>query len=531
MSQSTPSADRSTRWPGRLAAAPRRLLLSSLPLRIVAAILGACVVVLALGGILLFNQTTLGVLEGKKQASAAEAASALRRMQQSLAATDLRTASFYDRLSRLADEAGAQASQYLIIIEGPVAGFVSPGITVDTVPASLRTAVQEGTGLYQAPTMVRYWTAGVTDEPGLVVGGKLQAPGSAVEVPIYFIFPLTREVQILSVVRGALLTTGAVLMAALGLVSLVVARRVAGPIRAASTVAERLAGGHLDERIPVRGTDALASLGTSMNHMADELQAQITQLEDLSRVQRRFVSDVSHELRTPLTTVRMAAEVLYESRPEMPAEAARSTELLHAELDRFEALLSDLLEISRFDAGAAVLTTEDVDLGVLAERAVEAVRPFADTLDTRILVSVPRPAVAEVDPKRVGRVLRNLLTNAVEHGERGLIEVSVRCNNTAVAVGVRDHGVGLGPGHAERAFARFWRADPSRARTLGGSGLGLAIALEDARLHGGTLQAWGEPGDGANFVLTLPRRPGQEMRGHPVPLIPMDARARKESAS
>ena len=491
--------------------------------------LGASIIVLVLGGLLLFDQTTRGVLEGKSQASAAEAASALRRMQLNLAATDLRTASFYERLSRLADEAGAQASQYLIIIEGPVAGFVSPGITVETVPASLRTAVRDGAGLYQAPTLVRYWTAGVSDEPGLVVGGKLQAPGSAVEVPIYFIFPLTREVQILSVVRGAMLTTGAVLLAALALVSYLVARRVAGPIRAASTVAGRLAAGRLDERIPVRGTDDLASLGTSMNHMAEELQTQINQLEDLSRVQRRFVSDVSHELRTPLTTVRMAAEVLYESRPEMPAEAARSTELLHAELDRFESLLSDLLEISRFDAGAAVLTTEEIDLGPLVERAVEAVRPFADTLHTSILLSVPRPAVAEIDPRRVTRILRNLLTNAVEHGEQGVIEVSVRSNNTAVAVAVRDHGVGLVADHADRVFARFWRADPSRARTLGGSGLGLAIALEDARLHGGTLQAWGELGDGANFVLTLPRSPAQEMRGHPLPLIPMDALTRKES--
>ena len=150
--------------------------------------------------------------------------------------------------------------------------------------------------------------------------------------------------------------------------------------------------------------------------MARNLQSQIRRLEELSRVQRRFVSDVSHELRTPLTTVRMAADVLHDSREDFDP-TARSAELLQTQLDRFEELLADLLEISRFDAGAAVLDAEPVDLRMLragwwtARVAGRAQGPGVVTLfpDT--------PGVAEVDTRRIERILRNLVVNAIEHGE------------------------------------------------------------------------------------------------------------------
>ena len=254
--------------------------------------------------------------------------------------------------------------------------------------------------------------------------------------------------------------------------------------------------------------------------MAEALQSQIRQLEDLSRVQQRFVSDVSHELRTPLTTVRMAADVLHEARAGFPPATARAAELLQAQLGRFEELLAELLEISRYDAGAASLDAELLDLVPIVQRVVDAARPLADRRGSALAVIAAGPVVAEVDQVRLERVLRNLFVNAVEHGEGRPIEVSVADGADCVAVLVRDHGVGLRPGDSARVFTRFWRGDPSRARTTGGTGLGLAIALEDARLHGGQLQAWGMPGHGAAFLLTLPHTVGGPMGQSPLALRP-----------
>ncbi|MEO7745228.1 MAG: sensor histidine kinase, partial [Actinomycetota bacterium] len=124
------------------------------------------------------------------------------------------------------------------------------------------------------------------------------------------------------------------------------------------------------------------------------------------------------------------------------------------------------------------------------------------------------------DARRIERVLRNLVVNALEHGNGAPVTITTAADAEGVAVSVRDHGVGLKPGESALVFNRFWRADPSRARTLGGTGLGLAIASEDTRLHGGWLQAWGEPGQGSCFRLTLPREAGVELTSSPLPLGP-----------
>jgi two-component system sensor histidine kinase MtrB len=256
--------------------------------------------------------------------------------------------------------------------------------------------------------------------------------------------------------------------------------------------------------------------------MAGHLQTQIRRLEELSRVQQRFTSDVSHELRTPLTTVRMAADVLYAARSDFDPITARSAELLTGELARFEALLVDLLEISRYDAGAATLEIGDVDLcGLVRNEVRYAAYLAAERGSDFDMAGIPAvPLVAEMDARRVSRILRNLLSNAVEHGEGRPIEVAVAADEFAIAVRVRDHGVGLAVGEAGQVFGRFWRGDPSRARRTGGTGLGLSIALEDARLHGGWLQAWGRPGAGAVFRLVLPRVAGAPLRHAPLRLEP-----------
>jgi two-component system sensor histidine kinase MtrB len=270
--------------------------------------------------------------------------------------------------------------------------------------------------------------------------------------------------------------------------------------------------------------DDLAALASSFNEMAASLQAKLHELQELSHVQRQFVSDVSHELRTPLSTIKMAAEVLFESRDELDPAGGRSVELLQSQLERFETLLVDLLEISRYDAGAATLEADLVDVCDLVRRSADDAQQLAERRGSRIKFSLPATGCfAEVDRRRVERILRNILGNAVEHGEGKDVVVTTAIDSDAVAVSVRDYGVGLRPGEEQRVFERFWRADPARARTTGGTGLGLAISLEDARLHGGWLQAWGEPGKGSVFRLTLPRVAGQELAGSPLPLGPDEA--------
>ncbi len=405
---------------------------------------------------------------------------------------------------------------------GPRAsGGVDPS---QSVPEDLRRRVDAGMGVAQSYTRIVYTDSGRDPQPALIIGKQINDPNGD-PYQLYYLFPLTQEEKSLSLVKGTLATAGLFVVVLLGAIAWLVVRQVVTPVRMAAGIAERLSAGRLQERMKVTGEDDIARLGEAFNKMAQNLQLKIQQLEDLSRMQRRFVSDVSHELRTPLTTVRMAADVIHEARVDFDPVTARSAELLADQLDRFESLLADLLEISRFDAGAAALEAEPIDLREVVRRVVSGAEPLAERKGTQIrVVGDQQPVVAEADARRVERVLRNLVVNAVEHGEGKDVIVKLASAGGAVAIAVRDYGVGLKPGEATRVFSRFWRADPARARTTGGTGLGLSIALEDARLHGGWLQAWGEPGGGSQFRLTLPRTADEPLRGSPIPLEPMDSR-------
>jgi two-component system sensor histidine kinase MtrB len=355
----------------------------------------------------------------------------------------------------------------------------------------------------------------------LVYGSPV--PTTFGHVELYYLVPLTTEDSAANQIRTTVLVTGLALVVLLGVVAGLVTRLVVLPVRGAARTAQRLSAGLLDQRMKVDGEDDLALLAASFNQMAANLQRQIVRLEEMSRLQRRFTSDVSHELRTPLTTVRMAADLIFSERDEFEPAVARSAELLQAELDRFESLLTDLLEISRFDAGFAALDAEHTDLVPIVERVADRLAGLAERVGVAIELRLPEtPVIAEVDPRRVERVLRNLVGNAVEHGEGRPVQVTLACDEAAVAITVRDHGIGLKAGEERLVFNRFWRADPSRARQTGGTGLGLSISAEDARLHGGWLEAWGAPGQGAQFRLTLPVRSGDRLLAAPLPLIPRD---------
>jgi two-component system sensor histidine kinase MtrB len=493
----------------------------SLPLRVVLTVFLASVLVLVLGGFLLMQQATIGVIDGKKEAAKNEARQAVNTAQQQLNSADLTGDVSVDKLLLdLATGFANRAEQFEVIIKAR-GQTITAGNALDTsIPDALRNEVELQNDLLMTPTRINY-RDGRPSVPGLAAGASLNLQGTD-RYQIYLMFPLTQQVATLGVLRYAVVSTGAILVILLTLIAALVSRQVVTPVRAARRAAESLASGNLRDRMKVRGQDDLARLATSMNYMASELEKQINTLEELSAVQQRFVSDVSHELRTPLTTVRMASEVLYEAREDFDPVAARSAELLQKELDRFEALLSDLLEISRFDAGAAQLNLEEVDLRDLVHRVVDANVQLAEANDTEINVHESGEAKAEVDTRRIERILRNLLVNAIEHSEGHPIDILVESDDAAVAIAVRDHGVGFEASQARQVFHRFWRGDASRARAVGGTGLGLAIAMEDANLHGGWLTAWGRPAMGAQFRLTLPRKVGAILETSPLPLVPRD---------
>jgi two-component system sensor histidine kinase MtrB len=393
---------------------------------------------------------------------------------------------------------------------------VLPASLVSRVLAEQRGALNG----YPAP-MLRAWARmsvwpSSTPQPGVIFGAPL---GNAYQ--LYYFFPLTAEQQSIASMQRTLLLVGIAVVFLLAAIAWLVTRWVVVPVRLAAEGARRLSAGRLNERMDVRGTDELAALATSFNDMAASLQEKLAQLEDLSQVQRQFVSDVSHELRTPLTTILFASDVLFAAKDKLDQDAGRSAELLRSQLERFESLLTDLLEISRYDANAATLDAEPVDVSAIVRQSADVAQQLAERRGTKIEFRLPaEPCIAEVDRRRVERILRNLLLNAVEHGENKDTVVTAAIDSGAVAISVRDFGVGLGPGEDQLVFDRFWRADPARARTSGGTGLGLAIALEDARLHGGWLEAWGERGRGSVFRLTLPRAASGELHGSPLPLGP-----------
>ena len=506
---------------------------NSLALKVIFYNMALGLIVVSLTGSTLYRQLSSGIENVKVESSLGEAKSAIFNAQYRILVA---STSEKQTIEQMVDEIIVSAPSVvgkslnlrevaLLRTSQRLAGSpnyqkTSNLVSIDSIPPELRKRVQKSDEIQWSYSTIYYQDG--NSRPGMVVGQKIIIPDAG-PYEMYLLFNLHNQEATLALLSRALYFSGIFLLFLIALLTWLVVRQVVRPVGEAARIAEGFTAGNLNERMQVVGKDEIARLGTSFNEMALSLQQQISRLENLSRVQQRFVSDVSHELRTPLTTLRMASEIIFEDREHFDPNIARSAELLVAQIDRFERLLEDLLEVSRFDAEVAVLEMVEFDLVSLTSRCISDLALLARESSTSIdLVEPNRSIFVNADIRRVERILRNLLTNAVEYSDSKPIQVNIASSENVVAVGVRDQGPGLDEQSAFRVFDRFWRADLSRARVRGGTGLGLSISLEDARLHNGELEAWGRPGQGTHFVLTLPRRAGGEIDSRLIKLVPSD---------
>lgn len=352
--------------------------------------------------------------------------------------------------------------------------------------------------------------------PGIIVGATLEIPGSGT-YEFYAAYSMLNQQELIGTTIRVMWISVAAMLIILGFVTWAVMRWVLSPVREASDNARQLADGEFDTRMEVRGSDEIAQLAKSFNQMAESLETQFTQMERISKVQTEFVSAVSHELRSPVTTVRMAGQLIYDNREDLPPSLKRAAELQYTQLLNLDATLADLLEISRYDAGGMTLATDVVNIGELVQEVIAVSEPLAQSNGVRVTFETSGDTDAEVEQRRIRRLVRNLLVNALEHAEGRPVNVVVKANDTAVAIMVQDHGLGISEDQIQHVFDRFWRADSSRVRKSGGTGLGLTIAREDAQIHGGTLEVAGALGVGSTFLLSLPKEPHDSF----IPPIPL----------
>lgn len=497
--------------------APVRSAQSSLSVRIALAMTAGIAVVLLVFGLVVSTQLRDSIFDSRRDAVLEDAAV---RFSGAQSVFDQSTASTPDEVQEAARQvvenvrtsaAGAGAVSVMLLRSPEASDTLRINEIVSTqmrplITSDLRSQVESGSTAYWQSVAIPGDDG--TTSPGIITAMEVRLPRAAVH-EMYILYSLESDQSTINTVLGVLGIGGIPILIALPLGTFWVLFHLLRPVRRTAVAATRLAEGDLDTRVEVKGHDEMARLGNAFNNMASSLQKQITEYDELSRLQQRFVSDVSHELRTPLTTIRMAEEMIWEDRDDFEPATKRSAELLHQQVDRFESMLADLLEISRYDAQSALLEPETTDLRTVVAKLVEANAELATRLGVEVRVHAPEHRCsADIDMRRVERVLRNLLVNAYEHAEGRPVDVDVDVDVDAVAVRVRDHGVGMDPETVAHVFDRFFRADPARTRTTGGTGLGLAIATEDVALHHGTLSAWGELGRGASFLMVLPRRQG-----------------------
>ena len=350
----------------------------------------------------------------------------------------------------------------------------------EQVPDSLRRLVQRGELGYQRES--------VSGTHYLVVGGP------SVNSELYFFFSEQGLHHELALLRNILLAGGGLLVLLAAFAGAVLAREALRPVARASAAAHSLAEGLLETRLPVEGQDEFGAWAQAFNEMATALEGKISALSAAQARERRFTADVAHELRTPLTALVGEASLLAEHLERMPEQSRRPAELLIADIGRLRRLVEELMEISRLDAGAESVQPEAVDLASATGSILRA-RGWED----RVRLEAEQTIVT-TDPRRLERIVANLIDNALEHGGES-VAVLVGRDGTHAFLEVTDRGPGIPPEHVPHLFERFYKADPARSGP--GSGLGLAIAQENARLLGGEIEVASEPGKGTRFTLRL----------------------------
>ncbi|MDH6625563.1 two-component system sensor histidine kinase MtrB [Streptomyces sp. LBL] len=458
-------------------------------------------------GALTFREARTGVLQQSQ-----DTVIKLLRTQVNRLAPDLGFPPGEAALSRFAaDVADAEpaGTWRVLAVYGDLRATSVPDDPFEKLTPALRRAVDTSPA-----TVFQRVTSG--DRTSLVVGMSIAFALPAAEgvvpsgIQVFVTVPQTRERQYVDALVTAVQRATVPVLALAVLLALLAARGVLRPVRALRGATRSIAEGRLDTRLAVNGSDELADLSHTFNETAAALEESVAELRDMEARARRFAADVSHELRTPLAAMSAVTDVLDEDADRLDPDTATAVRLISEETVKLARLVEDLMEVSRFDAGAAVLHLDEIDLAESLRRTL-ADRAWTDLVD----VELPPPDAlrGRVDPRRLDVVVANLVGNALRHGERPVRLRLYEGGERLAVIEVLDSGPGIPDSVLPHVFERFYKSDAARTRTEG-SGLGLAITEENVRVHGGTVRAANRPEGGAVFTVELPLRSDELPQEH-----------------
>ena len=395
----------------------------------------------------------------------------------------------------------------VVLVQGSCTASSDPTVSASVVPSALVASVGQPCAhcVTEAGQYHLFWERITLDGTPYLVGGVQVQPSG----PTAYMFKsLDDERKDLDSLAWSLSIATLLALVGSALLAQVAAATVLRPVARLGEAARQLGAGHLDTRLEISGAAELADLSQTFNQAAEALQAQVEELSAREHASRRFVADMSHELRTPLTAMTAVTDILEDEAEYLDPMIAPAVRLVVSETRRLTELVENLMEVTRFDAGTAKLVLDEVDVSDLITSCIDT-RAWLDAVE----LDAPRGIVARVDPRRVDVILANLIGNALKHGGSP-VRVQVRVEGEELVVRVTDGGPGIPEDVLPHVFDRFFKADAARRRSEG-SGLGLSIAMENARIHGGTITAANAAEGGACFTLRLPTTSAVEP-GHPL---------------
>ncbi|MFD0312910.1 sensor histidine kinase [Streptomyces flavalbus] len=455
-------------------------------------------------GALTFREARTGVLQQSQ-----DTVITLLRTQVGRLAPDLGFPPDEAELARFAEgvaHADPSGTWRVLATYGELSATSRPGDPFPELTPAVRRAVDSSVA-----TVFQRVSSG--DHTSLVVGMSITfaGPGAQTGTPsgvrVFLTVPQTTEQAYVDALVSAVERAAVPALALAVLLALLAARGVLRPVRALRRATRSIAEGRLDTRLAVNGSDELADLSHTFNETAAALEKSVAELRGMEARARRFAADVSHELRTPLAAMSAVTDVLDEDAAGLDPDTATAVRLISEETVKLTRLVDDLMEISRFDAGAAVLHLDEIDLAESLRRTLAA-RAWSDVVDCEL--PPPDALRGRVDPRRLDVVVANLVGNALRHGARPvrlrLYEGERAGGARRAVIEVLDSGAGIPGDVLPHVFERFYKSDTARTRTEG-SGLGLAIAAENVWVHGGTVHAANRPEGGAVFTVVLPLDP------------------------